>query len=78
MLAPRFRRPRRSLMPEEVRALVDMRDRGATWKEIGVAFRKQETACKAIFDKAAGDRNCPHKDGTPLALKEAKPLPASD
>jgi hypothetical protein len=56
MIAPRFRQPRRPLTADEVRALVHMRDRGATWKEIGVAFRKQETACKAIFDKAIFDR----------------------
>jgi hypothetical protein len=67
VLAQRFRRPRRSLAPEEVSALVRMRDGGATWKEIGVAFRKQETACKAIFDKAAGDPKGSREDATPLA-----------
>lgn len=51
MSAPRFRRPRHRLTKEEVRTLVRMRDGGATWKEIGIAFGKQETACKAIFDR---------------------------
>ena len=52
MIAPRYRRPRNSLAPEEVASLVRMREQGATWKEIGRTFRKQDGACKAIFDKA--------------------------
>ena len=52
MVAPRYRRARHSLSPDEVSRLVRMREGGATWKEIGIAFRKQETACKGIFDKA--------------------------
>ena len=51
-MAPRYRRARHSLSPDEVSRLVQMREEGATWKEIGIAFRKQETACKGIFDKA--------------------------
>ena len=56
MIAPRYRRPRNSLSPEEITRLVRMRDQGATWKEIGRTFRKQDGACKSIFDKAKGHR----------------------
>ncbi len=52
MIAPRYRRPRNSLSPEDVARLVRMREQGATWKEIGRAFAKQDGACKSIFDKA--------------------------
>ena len=52
MIAPRYRRPRNSLSPEQVTSLVHMREQGATWKEIGRTFRKQDGACKTIFDKA--------------------------
>ena len=52
MIAPRFRRPRTSLSPAEVTQLIAMREQGATWKEIGRAFAKQDGACKSIFDKA--------------------------
>lgn len=52
MIAPRYRRPRTPLTCEEVARLIAMRERGATWKEIGRAFAKQDGACKSIFDKA--------------------------
>ena len=54
MIAPRYRRPRNRLSPEEVSSLVRMREQGATWKEIGRTFGKQDGACKSIFDKAMG------------------------
>ena len=54
MIAPPYRRPRNSLSPEDVARLVHMREQGATWKEIGRAFAKQDGACKSIFDKAKG------------------------
>ena len=54
MIAPPYRRPRNSLSPEDVVRLVRMRDQGATWKEIGRTFAKQDGACKSIFDKAKG------------------------
>ncbi len=52
MIAPRYRRPRHSLDPTEVSRLVGMRKQGATWKDIGRAFGKQDGACKAIYDRA--------------------------
>ncbi len=52
MIAPRYRSPRNSLSPDQVARLVDMREQGATWKEIGRTFHKQDGACKSIFDKA--------------------------
>ena len=54
MIAPRYRRPRNTLSPEQVDSLVYMREQGATWKEIGRTFAKQDGACKSIFDKAKG------------------------
>ncbi len=54
MIAPDYRRPRNNLSPEEVAQLVHMREQGATWKEIGRTFAKQDGACKTIFDKAKG------------------------
>ena len=56
MVALRFRQPRQVLSSDQVGVLVRMREEGATWKDIGVAFHKQETACKAIFDKAIFDK----------------------
>ena len=52
MIAPRYRRARTPLSADEVARLVAMRDQGATWKDIGRAFAKQDGACKTIFDKA--------------------------
>jgi hypothetical protein len=49
---PTWRRPRRPLDPGEVSRLVGMRRQGATWKEIGRAFGKQDGACKLIYDRA--------------------------
>ena len=51
-MVPSYRRAVRRLTAEEVSSLVAMREAGATWKEIGRAFRKQDTACKSIFDRA--------------------------
>ncbi len=56
MIAPRFRQPRQSLSPDQVADLVRMREQGATWKEIGRTFRKQDHACKTIFTKAIVDK----------------------
>jgi hypothetical protein len=52
VIAPRYRRPRHSLSSTEVSRLVGMREQGATWKDIGRAFGKQDGACKAIYDRA--------------------------
>ncbi len=52
MGSPSYRRSRTSLSCEEVSRLVRMREDGATWKDIGRAFKKQDGACKSIFDKA--------------------------
>ena len=52
MIAPRYRRPPSNLSPEQVASLVRMREQGATWREIGRTFSKQDCACKSIFDKA--------------------------
>jgi hypothetical protein len=49
---PRYKRLRHSLAPEEVQRLVSLRDRGATWKEVGRVFNKQDGACKRIYDRA--------------------------
>ena len=57
MIAPSYRRPRNNLSPEQVADLVRMREQGATWKEIGRTFAKQDGACKSIFDKAKGPRS---------------------
>ena len=59
MIAPRYRRARTPLSPEEVARLIAMRQRGATWKEIGRAFAKQDGACKSIFDKAKAQADAP-------------------
>lgn len=52
MIAPPYRQPRHSLTPEEVARLVAMRDGGATWKEVGRVFKKQDGACKALYERA--------------------------
>lgn len=57
MIAPRYRQPRNSLSPDQVTRLVQMREHGATWKEIGRTFSKQDGACKSIFDKAKARRD---------------------
>ncbi len=54
MIAPPYRRPPNRLSPEDITRLVRMREQGATWKEIGRTFAKQDGACKSIFDKAKG------------------------
>ena len=59
MIAPLYRRPRNSLSGEDVTRLVRMRDQGATWKEIGRSFGKQDGACKTIFDKAKAQPSAP-------------------
>ncbi len=64
MIAPVYRRPPNRLSPEEVARLVNMREQGATWKEIGRTFGKQDGACKSIFDRARGE-------GTPSYPAEA-------
>ena len=52
-MAPRFRRPRRPLSPDQVADLVRMRDvERATWKDIGRACGKQEGDCRAIYERA--------------------------
>ena len=51
-MVPSYRRAIRHLTPEEVARLVRQRDAGATWKEIGRAFGKQDSACKSIYDRA--------------------------
>ncbi len=57
MTAPAsFRRPRRRLPREEMEALVAMRDGGATWREIGRVFSKQDDACKRLYARAGNNR----------------------
>ena len=68
MIAPRYRRPNTRLSPEEVTRLVRMREQGATWKEIGRAFAKQDGACKSIFDKARGEPPRGRGVGTPARV----------
>ena len=51
-MVPSYRRAIRHLTPEEVDRLVRQRDAGATWKEIGRTFGKQDSACKSIYDRA--------------------------
>jgi hypothetical protein len=51
-MIPSYRRAARRLTPEEVRRLVAMREAGATWKEIGRSFGKQDAACKSIYDRS--------------------------
>jgi hypothetical protein len=55
-MIPSYRRSARRLTPEEVARLVALRDGGATWKEIGRTFAKQDAACKAIYDQARTTR----------------------
>ena len=59
MPAPGYRRPASPLSVEQVARLVAMRERGATWQEIGRAFSKQDHACKVIFDKARAQAGVP-------------------
>ena len=56
MIPPSYRQPRRSLDDGEVSRLIGMRRQGATWKDIGRTFGKQDGACKAIYDRATGSR----------------------
>ena len=51
-MVPSYRRAVRRLTPEAVGRLVALRDGGATWKEIGRRFGKQDSACKSIYDRA--------------------------
>ena len=53
-MTPNYRRAARRLDDDDVQRLVAMRRAGATWKEIGRVFGKQDTACKSIFDRATG------------------------
>ena len=59
MPAPSYRRPANPLSREQVAHLIAMRERGATWQEIGRAFSKQDHACKIIFDKARAQSSVP-------------------
>ena len=52
MIAPRYKRAPQRLGPGELARLVAMRDAGTTWKEIGLVFKKQDCACKHLYDKA--------------------------
>lgn len=54
-MVPSYRRAARRLTPEEVARLVAMREAGATWKEVGRAFGKQDAACKSIYDRARAE-----------------------
>jgi hypothetical protein len=56
MTAPRFVRPRSPLSPDQIDALVAMRDGGATWREIGRVVCKQDSVCKSIYDRAVRQR----------------------
>lgn len=56
MTAPVFRRPRSPLSPDQIDALVALRDGGATWREIGRVVCKQDGACKRIYDRALAER----------------------
>ena len=51
-MVPSYRRAVRRLTSDEVLRLVALRDGGATWKEVGRTFGKQDTACKSIYDRA--------------------------
>jgi hypothetical protein len=53
---PSFKRPRRVPSPEEIEALVAMRDQGATWREIGRVAGKQDGACKRLYAQAVNNR----------------------
>ena len=58
-MVPSYRRAVRRLTPQEVARLVALREGGATWKEVGRTFGKQDTACKSIFDKARAASSSP-------------------
>ncbi len=51
-MVPSYRRAVRRLTPEEVIRLIALRDGGATWKDVGRTFGKQDTACKSIYERA--------------------------
>jgi hypothetical protein len=51
-MIPSYRRAAHRLTPAEVRDLVARRDAGATWKEIGRTFGKQDAVLKSIYDQA--------------------------
>ena len=63
MAATAYRRPRSPLSPDQIAALVAMRDAGATWREIGRLVCKQDGACKRIYDRAVKDRPAAKAEG---------------
>ncbi len=55
-MRPPYRKARAPLTPSQVGELVVMRDGGASWKDVGRAFRLQDGDAKAIYDRAVAQR----------------------
>jgi hypothetical protein len=58
MKAP-TRRPNSTLDAAAIDRLVALRDAGASWKDIGREFNKQDARCAQIYDRAKARKAAP-------------------